>query len=74
MNARRCLNLIDAAIRRRNARDLFFRWVVEGHSRQMSFDEFSERLKPQEKRSVDDILNETKNIMENTKWQARSLS
>lgn len=74
MNARRCLNLISAAIRRRNARDLFFRWVVEGHSRQISFEEFKDRLKPQEKKSAEDILGETKNILENAKWQAHSLS
>lgn len=74
MNARRCLNLLDAAIKRRNARDLFFRWVIEGFSTKMPFDEFMAKLKPQKKQSADEILTETKKLMENATWQHHSLS
>lgn len=74
MNARRFLDLIGAATKRRNERDLFFRWVVERYSTQIPFDEFVELMKPQRKKTAEEILDDTKNIMETATWQVHSLS
>ena len=71
---RRFINLTVAALRRKNDRDLFFRWVVEGHSTRMPFDEFKQKLIPIRKESKEDILERTREMMEKAQWQHHSLS
>ena len=63
-----------AALKRKNDRDLFFRWVVEGHSTRMPFDEFKQKLIPIRKESKEDILERTREMMEKAQWQHHSLS
>ncbi len=71
---RRFINLTVAALKRKNDRDLFFRWVVEGHSTRMPFDEFKQKLLPIRKESKEDILERTREMMEKAQWQHHSLS
>ena len=71
---RRFIRLLNTATKRRNARDLFFRWVAEGFSTRIPFDEYRAQLKPAETKSASEILLQTKNILEGTKWQPRSLN
>lgn len=72
--ARRFVNLVASALKRKNDRDLFFRWVMEGMSLRMSFEDYKKALRPVPKESPESILDRTKNIMENAQWQHHSLS
>jgi hypothetical protein len=71
---RRFINLTVAALKRKNDRDLFLRWVVEGHSTRLSFEDFKKQLIPIRKESKEDILERTKDMMEKAQWQHHSLS
>lgn len=73
-SARRVLNLTAAAMKRRNDRDLYFRWIMEGFSTQIPFDEYKAKLKPQKKKSAAEILSDTQTIMEGATWELHSLS
>ena len=71
---RRFINLTVAALKRKNDRDLFFRWVIEGHSQRVSFEEFKKGLTPIKKESKEEILLRTQSILEGATWQPHSLS
>ena len=62
------------ALKRKNDRDLFFRWVMEGHSQRVSFEEFKKGLMPVKKESKEEILLRTQRILEGATWQPHSLS
>lgn len=61
-----------AAIKRKNDEKLFIRWVYEGFSAQIPFDEYKAKLKPIEKKSAKEILSYTQQIMEGASWQLHS--
>lgn len=71
---RRVINLIIALTKRKKDEKMFIRWVYEGFSAQIPFDEFKAKLKPIEKKSAKEILLHTQNIMEGATWQPHSLS
>jgi hypothetical protein len=70
--ARRFVNVVITALKRKNDRDLFFRWVMEGQSLRISFNEYKKALTPIKKESKDTILDRTKDIMENATWHHSS--
>lgn len=60
--------LIEAALDACNREILMFRWIAEGHSRQMSYDEYLKMALPRKKseKSAEEILNEVEKMM--NKW------
>ena len=73
-DARHFVKLVTSALKRKNDKDLFFRWVMEGYSTKISFDEYKDALKPIPNESEKEILERTKNIMDGVTWQHHSLS
>ncbi len=63
--------LTNAVFEAENEEIFMIRWIVEGHSRQMGFEEFKKMLiKPSnDKKSAEEILNSVEKMMNSTHWE-----